>query len=130
MKTCRRYIVLAAAILATAASPPQSRQLNQLMRQKLYRSEKVLEALVTSDWVALDTNGRELEALTKDPRWNVLQYPEYVQYSLAFVRSVDAIRAAASARDLERVTASYNDMTRACVDCHRYVARMRLTGGR
>jgi cytochrome c556 len=57
----------------------------------------------------------------------VLQYPEYVQYSLAFVRSVEAVRAAAGARDLERAAAAYNEMTRSCIDCHRYVARMRLT---
>jgi len=37
---------------------------------------------------------------------------------------------AAGARDLERAATAYNDMTKACIDCHRYVARMRLTGGR
>jgi hypothetical protein len=127
MKTWFRYIVLAAALLTTAASAPQSRQLNQLMRQKLSRSEKVLEALVTSDWVSLETNSRELEALTRQPQWNVLQYPEYVQHSLAFVRSVEALRAAAGTRDLDRAATAYNEMTLTCIDCHRYVARMRLT---
>ena len=76
------------AFVGLAASSSQGLQLNRVMRQKLDRAQRILEGVVTSDWVSLETNTRELEQVTNDPRWMVLKSPEYAQQSAAFVLAV------------------------------------------
>src|SRR4051794_17046512 len=88
-----------------------------VMHEKLVRSQKILEAVVTSDWTALETNTRELERLTHDPRWAVLKYPEYGRHSEAFVRAVTALHEAAAQRDLEKTPSAFTNMTLQCVEC-------------
>ena len=70
-------IVLAGALVGVAAArPSQGPEIKHVMRQKLEHTQKILEAVVTSDWVGLETESRELERLTMDSRWSVLNYPE------------------------------------------------------
>jgi len=121
------YIVIAlSAFLGLAASSSQGPEVNQVMREKLNHAQKILEAVVTSDWVSLETHSRELEQLTNDPRWMVLKYPEYARHSLAFVRAVQDLHRAAAQRDLEKTPQAYIAVTLRCVDCHRYLARLRI----
>ena len=115
-----------AGSLAAGAAHAQGRSTKNVMRQKLAHTQSILEAVVTSDWIQLETKSRELEELTNAPGWTVLKYPEYARYSVAFVRAVQGLRTAADARDLERAPEAYAAVTRACVDCHRYLARMRI----
>src|SRR3954468_19488843 len=109
-----------------AAAPAQGPQVKNIMRDKLVHTQKILETVVTSDWVGLEVQSRELEQLTKDPRWTVLRYPEYAVQSAAFVRAVQVLHTAAVQRDLERTPKAYADVTLQCVDCHRYLARTRV----
>jgi len=123
----KRTLALAfIALMGVTASGNQGPGLNTLMRQKLAHAEKILEAVVTSDWVALETHSRQLEQLTNDPRWMVLNYPEYATHSAAFVRSVQALHTAAARRDLDETPKAYVDVTLQCVECHRYLARERI----
>lgn len=121
-----RTAVMASAIMALAASPAQGPDVKQVMREKLDHAQHILEAVVTSDWVALETQSRELERLTRDPRWIVLKYPEYARYSNAFVGAVQDLHRAAAQRDLERAPKAYVAVTMQCVECHRYLARARI----
>jgi len=121
-----RTLVVVAALVGFGAGPRQGPDLDRVMGEKLRRTQQILEALVTSDWVGLETHSRELERLTQDPRWTVLNYPEYARYSNAFLRSVQALHTAAVERDLERAPRAYADMTLRCVDCHRYLSRARI----
>lgn len=121
-----RSLVLAGAVLGLAAVPGQGPELNKLMREKLVHTQKILEAVVTSDWVSLETHSRDLEQLTKDPRWMVLKYPEYAQHSAAFVRAVQTLHGAAAQRDLDSAPKAYVAVTLQCVECHRYLARARI----
>jgi len=104
----------------------QGPDVNSVMRQKLAHAQKILEAVVTSDWTGLETHSRELERLTKDPRWMVLTFPEYAKHSAAFVRSVQDLHTAAAQRDLEKAPNAYVAVTLQCVECHRYLARARI----
>jgi hypothetical protein len=123
----KRWLIVAlSAFVGFAANSSQGPQVNRVMREKLGRAQKILEGVVTSDWVGLETNSRELEQLTNDPRWMVLKYPEYAQQSAAFVRAVQDLRRAAAQRDLEKTPQAYVAVTLRCVDCHRYMARARL----
>jgi len=96
------------------------------MREKLVHSQKLLEGVVTSDWLSLETHSRALEQLTNDPRWMVLKYPEYATHSAAFVRAVRDFHKAALRRDSDEVTQAYVNVTLQCVGCHRYLARARI----
>jgi hypothetical protein len=123
----KRITVVALVVLwSCVVTPAQGPDLNRLMRQKLVHAQKILEAVVTSDWVALETHSRELEQLTREPAWMVLQYHEYRQHSDAFLRAIEALHRAAAQRNLEASPRAYVDMTLQCVDCHRYLARARF----
>jgi hypothetical protein len=108
------------------AHPSQGPAVRGLMEEKLMHAQKMLEAVVTSDWVALDTHTSAMEQLTQDPRWMVLKYPEYAQRSAAFVAALDDLKRAASRRDLAKAPEAYAALTLKCVDCHRYLARARM----
>ena len=126
--TKRRFaLLLVAAVIGVAARPGgQGPALHNLMREKLGHAQKILEAVVTSDWIALETHSREMERLTRDPRWIVLKQPEYSRHSTAFVRAIEDLHQAAAQRDLERAPKAYVAVTLQCVACHRYLARERL----
>ena len=123
----KQLAVIAIAMLTVGVGRlDQSPQLTNVMHQKLEHAQKMLEAVVTSDWVALETESREIERLTNDPRWMVLKYPEYAKHSANFVQTIRALRDAAARRDLEATPKAYVAVTLSCVDCHRYLARERI----
>jgi cytochrome c556 len=126
--TKRRFaLVLLSAVIGVAARPGgQGPALNNIMREKLGHAQKILEAVVTNDWTALETHSREMERLTRDPRWLVLKHPDYARHSSAFVRAIEDLHLAAAQRDLEGAPKAYVEVTLQCVACHRDLARERL----
>jgi hypothetical protein len=126
MNKLLRLAVLSGALIGLAAIPAQGPGLDRVMRQKLEHAQKILEAVVTSDWASLEANSRDLERLTNDPRWTILRYPEYAQRSAAFTSAIRTLHKAAVQRDLEATPKAYIDVTMQCVECHRYLARARL----
>jgi hypothetical protein len=121
-----RAIAVIGLLLGTTLNAAQGPELNAVMRRKLDETQKILEAVVKSDWVSLETHSRALEQLANDPRWTTLRYPEYAQHSAAFLRAIQQLRQAAMKRDLDRTPTAYADLTFTCVACHRYLARVRL----
>ena len=119
-------VVALAVFVGLAANPRQGRAVNRIMREKLVHTQKILEAVVTSDWVNLEAHSRDLERLTDDPRWTVLKMPEYARHSAAFVRAIQELHRAAAQRDLDKTPKAYIVVTLQCVECHRYLARERL----
>ena len=124
----RKFFTVAALIVlwGFVATPAQGPALNRLMEEKLAHTQLILRAVVTSDWVALETNSRELERLTRDPAWMVLQFREYRRHSQTFVQAVQTLHRAAAQRDLESTPRAYIGVTLECVECHRYLARARI----
>lgn len=121
-----RSLAIIGVMLGVTTGPTQGPEVNSIMRQKLGHAQKILETVVTSDWVGLETHTRELEKLTNDPRWTVFKFPEYSRHSSAFVRAVQALHTAAVQRDLDAAPKAYVAVTLQCVECHRYLARERL----
>jgi hypothetical protein len=121
-------IGLGAALIAyaVAAMAAQGTATDRVMRRKLVVSQKILEAVVTSRWAVLEAASRDLEDLTNDPGWAVLNKPEYGQHSATFRAAVRALNLAAAQRDLEATPKAYVAMTLSCVECHRYLARNRF----
>jgi hypothetical protein len=104
--------------------------LNQVMRNKLDHSQKILEAIVTSNWQELDRHSRELARAAQDPAWSVLRMPEYVRHSGAFLRATANLIEAAKLRDLEAASLGFISLSTSCVSCHRYMTRARIATGR
>lgn len=126
MRRMWQGIVVFSVFAGLTVSASQGPPLNRVMREKLGRAQKILEAVVTSDWVKLEAESRELERLTEDPRWAVLKFPEYAQRSMAFKQAVQDLHTAAVQRDLEKTPQAYIAVTLRCVECHRYLARARI----
>ena len=68
-------VVFSAVCGLAAASASQGPRLTSVMREKLQHAERILEAVVTSDWIRLESHSRELERLTTDPRWDGIEIP-------------------------------------------------------
>ena len=123
----RKLLIVAfAAALAGVGAAPAQPALKGLMREKLGHSQKIFEAVVTSDWASLELHTRRLQQLTNDPRWAMLRYPEFARHSAEFQQALDALHEAAAQRDLEKTPAAFNAMTLRCVECHRSLARGRI----
>ena len=122
-------LTAAALLLAAASGFPSSAQtppVSKVMRAKLGHTQKILEAVVTSDWQQLGEESRALARLTRGPDWYVLRMPEYARHSEAFVRAVEELIEAANRRDLEAASLGFNSLVGRCVSCHRDLARARV----
>ena len=58
--------------------------------------------------------------------WQVLQTPEYDDYSRKFRTATDALSEAAKKKNLDEAATAYNRVTRRCVECHKYVRGIRM----
>ncbi len=123
------WLSIVSAALAFGASGRMSAQTTAtraVMHEKLELSHHVLEAVMTSDYAALERDARALARVTEKPGWMVLTTPEYVRYSGAFTSAVHELVAAAADRDLDNAAVRYTAMTMACYQCHRYVKNARI----
>ena len=127
MRTLLRIAVIlfTATLSASAASTPQVR-LKQVMQTKLQHAQRILGDVVTSDWAGLEADAAALQRTTHDPAWQVLTTPEYIRHTMVFARAAEDLREAAVRHDLEAAPLAYVSLTLSCVQCHRYVARMRI----
>lgn len=123
----RRTVALALVLMAAASTgASQTVALNRVMREKLTHSQNLLAAVVMSRWRQAEEQSQALRRLTDEPSWSVLRSPEYVQYTQRFVRALDDLVEAAKRKDLDLTPVAYTTMVTTCVQCHRYIARMRL----
>jgi cytochrome c556 len=112
--------------LASATASSQTVQTRQVMREKLELSEILLGAVVTGRWPVLAKNTQALVGVTTKPGWQVFEGPEYVKQTRAFLIATQALTDAAEQRDQRAAVTAYNGLVASCVECHRYVARMRI----
>ncbi len=125
-RTARVGIVTVGILAYGVISSPQTLATRQLMKNKLVHAQRILEAVMTSDFNLL---GRETDALshtTQQPGWWVLTTPEYKRYSTAFLNATNDLTTAARDHDLDAVALHYATMTMTCYECHRYVKRARI----
>lgn len=131
----KRWTVLAivglvlASWLAPGSQGEQKPDLKDFMRVKLKHSQLVLQGLVLEDFDAIAKNSQEMSLLSLAETWQVLQTPEYVDYSRKFRAATDALTDAAKKRNLERATLAFNQVTTKCVECHKYVRGIRMAKG-
>ena len=127
MKSFSRLIVMFTVVAMSALhARAQTPATGRLMRQKLGHSQKVLEAIMTSDFALLERESAALEQATKAPAWAALLSPEYMRQSAAFIRAAQDLRDAAKRHDLDGAASSYVSLTLTCFQCHRYIKDQRV----
>jgi hypothetical protein len=119
-------MILALVMMSGLEAPAQTPATGRLMRQKLAHSQKILEAILTSDFALPAQGGAALAQMTMAPAWAALYSPEYIRQSGAFLRAIDDLRDAAKGTDLEGAASSYVSLTLTCFQCHRYMKNKRL----
>ncbi len=123
-----RVVLAATLVLSGTLAPAQTPATGRVMRDKLTHSQKILEAIMTSDYASLDWESAELVKATELPAWSVLKSPEYLRQSAAFVRATQDLRDAAKARDLDAAAMDYMSLTLTCFQCHRHLKGARIAG--
>jgi len=96
------------------------------MKAKLDHSQQVLKGLAMEDFDLIAKHSQAMSLLCEDEIWMVLQTPEYRARSAEFRRSVDAVTEAAKKKNLEAAALGYVDATLKCVNCHKYVRKVRM----
>jgi len=102
------------------------KELQDFMRVKLRHSQKVLEGLVLEDFDVIAKNAQEMSLLSLAEAWQVLQTPDYVDFSRKFRNAADALAEAAKKKKLDEATVAFNQLTTKCVQCHKYVRGVRM----
>lgn len=100
--------------------------LRVFMRAKLDHSQKVLEGLTIDDMALVAKHSQELALLSHAANWQVMQTEDYLNHSLEFRRSANAVTKAAREKNLDGATLAYVSMTMNCVKCHTYVRGIRM----
>jgi hypothetical protein len=122
--------VLMMAVTTGTMPSAQTSGTKQVMRAKLDHSQKILEAVVTSNWQLLDRESREMALVVRDPAWSSMVMPEFIRQSEAFLRATNDLTEAAKLRDLESASLGLISLTTSCVSCHRDLARARIVTAR
>ena len=114
------FCVVILVIVHNSRSQPREK-VRTFMRVKLLESQKVLEGLTTEDYELIAKGAGQMEMLSQDAAWQVLQTPEYRQQSLEFRRSTQALKKAAEKENLDAAALAYVDVALKCVKCHQYI---------
>src|SRR6187549_2589283 len=117
--------ILLLGTLVPGSAPAQDK-VAVFMKAKLKHSQEVLKGLATEDFDLIAKNAQAMSLLCEDENWMVLQTPEYRERSTEFRRSVDAVTEAAKKKNLEGAALGYVDVTLKCVNCHKYVRKVRM----
>jgi hypothetical protein len=131
MRTSRAVVLSVALALAfSGVASSQTARTGRLMREKLQHSQRILAALVTSDYGLLQRETQALTAITRSPEWSTLITPDLRPYTSDFTRALADLAAASERRDYDAAGASYGTLTASCIACHKHVAKARVAGDR
>lgn len=113
-------------LLATSARTQPTNKVDVFMRAKLEHSQRVLEGLTTGNLELVAKHAQQISLLSQAEMWQVLQTPEYFERSAEFRRATDGLTDAAKNKNLDGATLAYVDMTVKCVNCHKYVRKVKM----
>jgi hypothetical protein len=123
--TC--MVLLAGTIARLFAGAVQGQgNVKTFMRAKLEHSQKVVEGLTTENYAMIAKHASQMEVLSQEAAWQVLQTPEYRQQSLEFRRAAQSLREAADKKNLDGAALAYVDVTMKCVRCHQNVRSVKV----
>ena len=109
-----------------SAASAQTARTGPMMREKLLHTQRVLEALATSNHDLLDRESAALSRIAESPRWAELKTRELRPSADNFLKAVADLAAASKLRDLDAAAASYTALVTTCYQCHRQLKGMRI----
>jgi hypothetical protein len=121
-----RFFGVALMLLTAPAASAQTARTGRLMREKLQHSQRILQALTTSDWALLQRETQALTNVTRNPTWMELMTPELRPYTGAFQKALADLTSAADRHDYDSAGASYSGLTSSCFGCHKHVMNLRI----
>lgn len=104
------------------------RRLSEYMRLKLAASSKILEGLAVEDMELVEEGAKTLNEMSGEEKFRVHTDVLYRQFSTDFQQTTKELVAAAKDRNLDRAALKWMDATMGCIECHRYVRTILLTG--
>jgi hypothetical protein len=113
-------------VAAAERSGKADRDVDELMRQKLQHSQKVLEGIAVNDFDTIGHHAEELILISKKAEWMVYKTPPYEVHSNEFRRNAGALVKGAKDKNLDACALAYVDLTLCCVRCHKYVREVRM----
>lgn len=126
MKTIGAFAIAVGFVLLGSGLDGQTVATGRVMREKLMHSQRILEAILTSNFDLLERESTALSKATEAPGWFVLEGPEYQRQSAAFLRATRDLVEAAKERDLDAAANHYTTLTMTCYQCHRYMKNARI----
>jgi hypothetical protein len=125
-----RFLIVAVLALSASGAGAQTVRTGRVMRDKLQHSQRILQALTTSDWASLQRETQALSAVTRSPTWAEIITPELRPYAGGFQKALAELAKAAERRDYDAAGASYTTLTSACFACHKHVMSSRIAEGK
>jgi cytochrome c556 len=113
------------AISARTNAGPED-ELRNFMRVKLKHSQAAIEGLVSDDLEKVAKSAQEMSLLSLAETWQVINTPQYIEFSRKFRQAADALTLAAKKNNLDQATLAFNAVTTKCVECHKYVRDVRM----
>ena len=92
-----------------------------LMRQKLERSQKLLEALAIADFERITTSAEDLQRISLEARWIMPHSPEYAEYGDDFRHALTRVVQASENQNIDGAALSFVQVILTCVQCHKVV---------
>ena len=130
MSTHLRYLAIGVLVLTGSLANAQTARTGRVMREKLQHSQRILQAVTTSDWALLQRETQALTAITKTPTWTELMTSELRPYAGGFQKALEELSKAADRHDYDAAGANYSALTTACFACHKHVMNSRIAGTR
>jgi hypothetical protein len=119
---CVLFVIWASASIAFSQGKSATRE---FMRAKLTHSQNIVEGLAVENFDQIRKSAQELALLSHASNWDVYQTEEYVMQSKEFRRASEQLRDLAAKKNLEGAALGYMDVTMKCVNCHKYVRKIR-----
>ena len=127
MNRLTRFVaILLLAVVSGADGAAQTPSTRRVMREKLGHSQKMLEAILSSNFALLERESTALAKATELSAWTALKSPEYLKQSEAFLEALRELTNAAKEHDLDTAAVRYNALTTSCFACHRHMKDRRL----
>lgn len=130
MDVRRTFLLLAALVVAVpllrgaAQEPQRLGKRDELMRQKLELSKRMLEELTRGDLDTVAGDAHKLHVIGELAEWGnppPRDEKQYAYFLRNFQRNCDDLGKMAKAKDLEGSTFAYVHITLNCIECHKLV---------
>lgn len=106
----------------------KDKTLSDFMREKLKASNKILEGMTVEDYDLILEGAKKLEKLSSAEKWRASNDAMYRHHSAEFRRVVKKMKEAAEKKDLDAAALAWVSTTMNCIECHKYVRTILVTG--